>query len=1414
MSRSEGVFDDAIRIGRENRHTLELARRHCLNMEFVESGGRGMAEEATGLPINMRQVQCPVAFGSQSMNLFGIAGTFYNDHCVGCSMRRPTGEVPNLATIVEERAAEDARQEVLRDAEVERARQRWAARAEQRRAIVASGGEAMADAVANIELLDVEPGDAVDLAEQEAAGNRLAALADRAPQVFTDEVVALAVDLIANVDVAPALLEPLRRLARKRREFAEPVLRAALAVLSRGPETAAGRCVADFPDLLSPAALNEQVCHSLILLAGAPRRDSMGRSRSSQTADPTGLRAATEVAPGVVTAVLRRLLPPPERPRSLIVPTPEPPRPVVTDFERAAAGTSVATLIPTHPQVAEQMIPTLVLNLGVSPADRFDDPALPAVGRALAVMLVLGVGDVASAAADTGRTGSPELRKSIFQVFRIATDLVAPDGPRRQPGDPIPDGTRRIEVMALVLTAALARVSGDWGNDLRNEAGRLIEQLARLDPRWMLSNLPALLGAVLELMNDLKTSPPRSLEVMSAEPPQLFALQQLSRRTAINSAARDVLSAVEVAAEADPLAVVTVITTLIAEERSSARGADVVWRLLGPLGGIGRRHGGQPGVLQAILPTLYSYLVDTDASLRAQAIDQWVEIGRVYQLPSSLVDLLPALTTDTYVLVVRAVLRAARWLDWSESAEAQLLPFAVRVLDGLDAAEHPDVIEESIGAAIQLARNDKALLAAVEARALERAAALDGYDLRDALKRDWLPAIRRSPRMAELRLRQASDPAINDRFNAGGDDELCALLDCGAGLASLPAGDLTRAALAEAPQFPLISAEFAEVAWRAARPADAATVMLAVADTIPGQPAFVWQQRFTQVMIAAAEADAAALADQDWRPNAARAAAGAAELDNEDNDSVRALLAAVINVVEVRRLLSGDPVSARDAPGGFVGVGADEPVEECRARAQALKQAGAVFADVAPPATATGAYLRGIAGLCQVATHLLLGDAGALDADTDAIAAHMTAARRRAQLVVTELADRFDGSDPLAAPLIARLEAVAELKPGAPVLPVLSEWARIPIPVPVVRGPRRYVRADHATPHRDTDDNRRPIAVVLASIDGRLVTGPEVLTSHTVHELTLQVQADPWPDWAERLDAELLTHLTQEDITTPGFGWHRDQHTGDGETYLQSGPLVLRFGLPAGRSAPPFLLRLTWRGNHDGRPRSQSLDITGHRELRLRPFDATRDLLTNYAVFDERLLDLYERLARSRYNHDQLQAFCRLLTAICRIGLRMTWDKEYRRGTRVTERKFHDDLYDRLLAEPELEGRLERGSPLALGFLDVRHDGITAELKVERKTPVTRESAPKYIGQPTQYAAADGARLSILAILDMSPKVLPVGTPENYLFEMGPQHHGLENPEAPSLVATLIVNGNMPTPSSWSRRRTATADSTASANVD
>jgi hypothetical protein len=59
----------------------------------------------------------------------------------------------------------------------------------------------------------------------------------------------------------------------------------------------------------------------------------------------------------------------------------------------------------------------------------------------------------------------------------------------------------------------------------------------------------------------------------------------------------------------------------------------------------------------------------------------------------------------------------------------------------------------------------------------------------------------------------------------------------------------------------------------------------------------------------------------------------------------------------------------------------------------------------------------------------------------------------------------------------------------------------------------------------------------------------------------------------------------------------------------------------------------------------------------------------------------------------------------------------------------------------------------------------------------------------------------------MSPKEKPIGTAENYLFTLEPKLHGLDNPEAPSLVAVLVVNGNLPVPSSWSRKKTPVQDS-------
>jgi hypothetical protein len=76
------------------------------------------------------------------------------------------------------------------------------------------------------------------------------------------------------------------------------------------------------------------------------------------------------------------------------------------------------------------------------------------------------------------------------------------------------------------------------------------------------------------------------------------------------------------------------------------------------------------------------------------------------------------------------------------------------------------------------------------------------------------------------------------------------------------------------------------------------------------------------------------------------------------------------------------------------------------------------------------------------------------------------------------------------------------------------------------------------------------------------------------------------------------------------------------------------------------------------------------------------------------------------------------------------------------------------------------------------------------------------MSQPTQYASADGARVLNLCVLDPADKRSTVGTPENYLLTLQPLLHGLDAPRYRSVVAALVIDCNLPVPSSWSRPKT------------
>jgi hypothetical protein len=66
-----------------------------------------------------------------------------------------------------------------------------------------------------------------------------------------------------------------------------------------------------------------------------------------------------------------------------------------SDFDRVCAATAVRALAVTHTPVAARLVPKLVRDLALSADNRYEMYPVAEVQRTLAVLLVLGIGDVA-----------------------------------------------------------------------------------------------------------------------------------------------------------------------------------------------------------------------------------------------------------------------------------------------------------------------------------------------------------------------------------------------------------------------------------------------------------------------------------------------------------------------------------------------------------------------------------------------------------------------------------------------------------------------------------------------------------------------------------------------------------------------------------------------------------------------------------------------------------------------------------------------------------------------------------------------------------------------------------------------------------------------------------------------------------
>jgi hypothetical protein len=274
MDDFEDECKDAIKAGQRNLWAKKLLSNWCFHAEFVRSPGRGIIEDATGLPIGHMGVQCKFS-KKNSMHcwlLEDAAYDFYQNNCKGCAERVPVG-FPNIIEFVDprEKAAEERKKE---RAEQERERAKEQRNRQEQRAVLRH--ELSLEETFVLDLLDEL--DQEDIAKDDP---RLEQLANLAPETFTRKVIEHLLPAVLS-DHLPYSMPAAKALLRTPLE-PEEKLSVAVCLLSNYEKSAtAVEVVLADAEKLSQDQLNEVLSRFISMALEPPPELRLWRSEPIQ----------------------------------------------------------------------------------------------------------------------------------------------------------------------------------------------------------------------------------------------------------------------------------------------------------------------------------------------------------------------------------------------------------------------------------------------------------------------------------------------------------------------------------------------------------------------------------------------------------------------------------------------------------------------------------------------------------------------------------------------------------------------------------------------------------------------------------------------------------------------------------------------------------------------------------------------------------------------------------------------------------------------------------------------------------------------------------------------------------------------------------------------------------------------------
>ena len=344
-----------------------------------------------------------------------------------------------------------------------------------------------------------------------------------------------------------------------------------------------------------------------------------------------------------------------------------------------------------------------------------------------------------------------------------------------------------------------------------------------------------------------------------------------------------------------------------------------------------------------------------------------------------------------------------------------------------------------------------------------------------------------------------------------------------------------------------------------------------------------------------------------------------------------------------------------------------------------------------------------------------------------------------------------------------------------PSIAVLTTKGHVPAP----EGPSPDAQPPQETPGI-------PTVLLKFTLDDRPVSWPMALQAGRLYRIKATAIMDEWPEEWTNIEINWESSVPNTVLEQQGFSISRDGKCGD------SGYLIARAEIPSNRGVD-LVPRVAIHGVNTARYRA---NVIGQRSLRVNTFTPS-DLGVGLPMVAQRIVELTGELdARipSLPKGDRLNIL-HLLDATTRFAALANEQKEL---SGISEKDFQAKVKQALTMDSRIGLRIQEAPKLGGGETDLFLERIVNELKVSR-SPIDLESASKLAGQPMQYASAGDCPISMLTILDDSPKTEPPGIQSNYMGWVYPQVHGVGPAHIPSMVAVVIIPVGFPVPSAWKK---------------